>query len=84
MPSDLPLMLQTVYAELLDRARADAFETAFPAGGAFTPETQRGRRYWYFQRNGAGGRGQDYVGPETPELLERIAAHNAAKAYTTD
>ena len=84
MPSDLPLMLQTVCAELLDRARADAFETAFPAGGAFTPKMQRGRRYWYFQRNGAGGCGQEYVGPETSELLERIAAHNAAKAYARD
>nr|WP_294557175.1 hypothetical protein [uncultured Rhodopila sp.] len=44
MASDLPLMVQTAYAELLDRAAAAAFDEAFPAAAAFTAKTLRGRR----------------------------------------
>src|SRR6266700_1655284 len=84
MAADLPLMVQTAYAELLDRARADAFSADLPGGGAFVPKTTRGRVYWYFQASSANGRGQKYVGPETPELLERIAAQKAARAYRRD
>ena len=79
MATDIPLMLQTVYADLLDRARANAFAEAFPDDGAFTVKTLRGRRYWYFQASKANGRGQSYVGPETPELLgaDRVAQGGA-------
>ena len=84
MSSDLPLMIQTTYAELLDRVRAAAFSEAFPSKGVFTPKTLRGRRYWYFQASTINGRRQTYVGPETPDLLERIAAHNAARTYQRD
>jgi hypothetical protein len=76
--ADNPLMLQTVYAELLDRTRAAAFAEAFPADGVFTRKVVRGRRYWYFQSPSANGRRQRYVGPETPDLLERVAAHKTA------
>jgi hypothetical protein len=78
MPADIPLMLQTTYAELLDRAAA-AFSDAFPEDGAFTPKTVSGRRYWYFQSETPEGRRQRYVGPETPELLQRIADHKRAR-----
>jgi len=84
MPSDLPLTLQTVYAELLERARADAFSAAFPSGGSFVAKTQRGRRYWYFQQPSAAGRGQLYAGPESPELLARIIAHRQASERQRD
>ena len=84
MASDLPLMLQTAYAELLDRTVAAAFDDAFPAEGVFAAKTLRGRRYWYFQANSAHGRKQKYVGPETPELLDRIARYKAVRAYRRD
>lgn len=77
-------MLQTVYADLLDRAVAGAFAEAFPADGAFTAKEVRGRLYWYFQASKANGRRQQYVGPETPELLQRIAAHKAVRGYHRD
>ncbi len=48
MPDDLGLLLQTVYADLLDRVRAAAFADSFPEPGGFTAKTVRGRRYWYF------------------------------------
>ena len=77
-------MLQTVYADLLDRAATDAFAEAFPADGGFTAKELRGRRYWYFQASKANGRGQRYVGRETPELLAQIAAHKASRTYRRD
>jgi hypothetical protein len=84
MPTDIPLMLQTTYAELLDRTRAAAFSADFPGDGAFTAKLLRGRRYWYFQASSAHGRCQKYVGPETPDLLERIAAHKATRTWQRD
>jgi hypothetical protein len=69
------LVVQTTYAELLERSAAVAFSDAFPEDGTFTPKTVSGRRYWYFQLGTADGRAQRYAGPETPELLERIAQH---------
>jgi hypothetical protein len=45
MATDLSLMLQTAYAELLDRVRGVAFAEAFPADGAFVQEILRERRY---------------------------------------
>lgn len=74
-----PLLVQTTYAELLERSAAVAFSDAFPEDGTFTSKTIKDRRYWYFQLGTAEGRVQRYVGPETPELLERIASHKQAR-----
>jgi hypothetical protein len=74
-----PLILQTTYAELLERCAQAVFADAFPIEGVFTPKTVRNRRYWYFQLSTKDGRGQKYVGPETPELLQRIERHNTAR-----
>ena len=73
--NEIPLAFQTVYADLLDRAFNDAFAEDFPDNGTFVSKTRNGRKYWYFQSNGVLGRPQKYVGPETPDLLERIANH---------
>jgi hypothetical protein len=75
-----PLVLQTTYAELLDRCARVAFVDPFPTDGTFTPKTVRGRRYWYFQLPTKAGRGQKYVGPETPELMNRIEYHQQVVA----
>jgi hypothetical protein len=73
------LLVQTTYAELLERCAATSFDTAFSEPGTFTPKTVNGRRYWYFQTNTAEGRSQRYVGPESPELTERIDRHKQAR-----
>jgi len=72
---EIPLALQTVYADLLDRSFNDAFADDFSDNGTFVSKTRNDRRYWYFQANDVEGRPQKYVGPETPELLERIEKH---------
>lgn len=73
------LVLQTTYAELLERSATAAFDASFESAGAFTHKTINGRRYWYFQSTLDGMRRQRYVGPETPELLEKIAHHKVAR-----
>ena len=73
------LVIQTTYAELLERCAAAAFSDAFPEDGTFTQKTINERRYWYFQVRTPEGREQRYVGPETRELLERIEKHKQAR-----
>lgn len=73
-------MTQTTYAELLERCAATAFSDAFPEDGTFVPKTVRGRRYWYFQARDQDGRQQRYVGPESPELLQRIENHKQLRS----
>jgi len=84
MASEVPIVLQTAYADLVDRAASAAFEDAFPDEGVFVSKTVRGRRYWYFQLPAESGRKQRYVGPETPELMERIAHHREARGDQND
>jgi hypothetical protein len=73
------LVMQTTYAELVERCAATAFREAFPEDGAFISKTIKGKRYWYFQQSSNDGRAQRYVGSETPELLERISNHKQAR-----
>jgi hypothetical protein len=74
-----PLVAQTTYAELLERCANAAFNDAFTEDGAFTSKTLKGRKYWYFQTGTGAERTQRYVGPETPELLDRIAHHKETR-----
>ena len=78
MLGDIPLALQTVYAELLEQCATADFDAQFPEPGAFTPKMIRGRRYWYFQGRENGLRTQRYVGPESQRILDRIAHHRRA------
>lgn len=73
------LVLQTTYAELLERCATAAFDASFASGGSFTHKTINSRRYWYFQSTVEGVRTQRYVGPETPELLKQIDHHREAR-----
>jgi hypothetical protein len=74
------LVTQTTYAELLERCASSTFGESFPADGVFIQKTRNGRTYWYFQLPSSEGRTQKYVGPETPELLERIAQHKESRS----
>ncbi len=69
----LPLAVQTMYADLLEKARDAQIRGIVEPEGTFVPKTVKGRQYWYIQtRNDSGRQVQRYVGPETPELLSRI------------
>jgi len=73
------LVMQTNYAELLERCTAAAFAASFSQDGTFIKKTIKGRRYWYFQLPTGQGRTQKYVGPETPELLKQIEHHKETR-----
>lgn len=83
--NEIPLALQTAYADLLDRCSQGAFAEDFPEDGTFIPKTIKGRRYWYFQVTDAdGARKQRYVGVETPDLLTRIEHHREIRGDRKD
>ncbi len=72
----LPVALQTVYAELADRAWAGSFQEIMDAGGTPHKHVVKGRDYWYWHpatRNGQRPPAR-YLGPDTPEIRRRIEA----------
>ena len=74
----IPLVLQTSYADLLDKLLDEAvIADGTGESGSYVAKTIKGRRYWYRQYNDQAGRHQHYVGPETPDLLTRIERHKS-------
>ena len=72
----LPLTLQTIYADLLDKLLDEAVAAPGREEGSFVPKTVKGRIYWYHKRRThTGDYTQTYIGPEAPDLLARIANH---------
>jgi hypothetical protein len=76
-PVSLPL--QTIYAELVERAAVAQLRADFPVQGSFFVQEIKGKSYWYFQEPQSKGRRQRYVGPDTPDLRQTIEQHKAAK-----
>ena len=68
--------MQTVYAELADRAWTGSFREIMDAGGTPHKRVVKGRDYWYWHpatRNGHRPPAK-YLGPDTPEIQRRIEA----------
>lgn len=81
MSTPLPLPIQTMYAELAERAQLGQMAEEFDPAGTFLKRTIRGRPYWYFRSPMAeGDRPEKYVGPDTRELTATIARHRDAKS----
>src|ERR1700712_2445052 len=80
MAKPLSLPLQTLYAELVERAAVARLQADFPVRGSFFTTSIQRRPYWYFQgQQQDGRRTKRYVGPDTPELQASIQAHREAK-----
>ncbi len=82
MPAQIPLPLQTVYAELVERAHLEQMAVDFDdPRGSFVKRDFDNRQYWYFRPSTVNGapRRDRYVGPDTPKLQARIAEHRLAK-----
>jgi hypothetical protein len=74
--------VQTLYAELLDQSiqgEAEAAMTAAPQG-SFVSKTIKGGTYWYLQRMEGGRKRQQYLGRESPSLLDWMAGAREARA----
>ncbi len=66
--------MQTVYAELADRAWTGNFRDIMDAGGTPHKRTVKGRDYWYWHPATRDGHRPParYLGPDTPEIRRRI------------
>lgn len=65
----LPLGVQNAYSDLLDRLLDD---TVVEIGGTPVQRTIRGRKYWYARSYVGNEEAEKYLGPDTPELRERM------------
>ncbi len=79
--TELPLVIQTSYAELIDQLRVDA-ASDFPEGSTFRKRVISGKTYWYVQEpTGPAGRPPErYLGADTPERRNAIEVGQRAKA----
>jgi hypothetical protein len=79
----LPLIVHTLYAELVDLIRADA-QSPWPLNGGLVKVRQEGQEYWYFQKSIRTSPGKyqrrKYLGPvDDPELVPQVEAFQHAK-----
>jgi len=70
----MPIPIQTLYAELVDRAWAGSITELMGAGGAAYTRKVNGRLYWYWQPSSKSGarEGARYLGPDSEDLRRRI------------
>ena len=65
----LPLTAQTAYSDLLARLQEDA---VLELGGTPVLRERGNRKYWYSVQRLAGRAVEHYLGPDTPEVRERV------------
>lgn len=66
----LPLSVHNAYSDLLGRLQDDI---VLEGGGAPVLRTIRGRKYWYARHYVGNQERERYLGPDTPEMRERLA-----------
>lgn len=69
-----PAQLQALYSELLDRLQQAEIQNLADKEGSFATKKVKGRTFWYFRRWQDGKVVENYVGPDSLELRERIEA----------
>lgn len=80
MVKEAPVLLQTMYAELIERAHLHRMQSDFEPTGSFITKERKGRQYWYFRSPMEQGIRRDrYVGPDSPTVRQRIERHAAEK-----
>jgi hypothetical protein len=85
MSQPLALPIQTMYAELAERAQLGQMAEEFDPAGSFIKRTIRGRQYWYFRSPMTeGNRPEKYAGPDSPELADKITRHRSEKSEYKD
>lgn len=70
----LPVPIQTMYAELVDRAWSGDFAELMAAGGSPYTRDVDGRLYWYWRppTTAAPRPSPRYLGPDSPDMQRRI------------
>lgn len=78
----LPVSLQTLYADIVDRSWSSSYGELIQAGGSPYKRSLKGRDYWYLKMPMVEGRrGKDaYLGPDSEDVRRRVSAHLDLKA----
>ncbi len=74
---ELPIAVQTLYADLVQRAWSGNLSNLTAGGGSAYHREVKGRRYWYWQpATPAGGKRPSalYLGPDNDQTRERLSA----------
>lgn len=82
----LSIPLQTLYADLVDRAWGSDLAELMTGGGTAYHRTVNGRRYWYWKSSTQEDREREtlYLGPETEDLLRRLEVKRDVAAAKKD
>lgn len=72
----LPLTVQSVYSDLLARVREDSI---LALGGTPVRRDRGGRKYWYTVQRFADHSVEKYLGPDTPEIRQRVKSAREIK-----
>ena len=85
-PERLPVSIQTLHAELADRAWTGNFQEIMRSGGTPYKRRVKDRDYWYWQPpTNAGIRpSARYLGPDSPDLRRRIQERTNLAAARKD
>lgn len=77
----LPVSTQTLYADIVDRAWTGSYQELVQAGGSPYRQTVKGQDFWYLKMPMVNGvrRPDLYLGPDSPELQQRLESHKALK-----
>ena len=77
MVQRLPVSLQTLYADLVDRSWSSSYEELMQAGGSPYKRQVNGVDYWYLKMPMvAGRRGKDiYLGPDNEDVSRHLQDH---------
>lgn len=82
----LPVSIQTLYADLVDRSWSGSYSDLMQAGSSPYKRSLKGADYWYLKMPMVKGkRGKDlYLGPDSEEMRMRISEHHDLKAVRKD
>ena len=86
MINQVPVSIQTLYADLVDRSWGGSFAELLQAGGMPYKQHRKGRDYWYLkQKMVAGVRQKDiYLGPDSEDVMKRVNEFRDLKRIRKD
>lgn len=82
----LPVSLQTLYADLVDRSWSGSYRDLMEAGGTPYRQTINGAEFWYLKGVTVNGRRRKdrYLGPDGPEMRKWLTEHRDLRAIRSD
>ena len=82
----LPISIQTLYADLVDRSWSSSYDELIEAGSSPYKRSLKGGEYWYLKMPMVNGKRKKdrYLGPDNEEVRSRVTAHKDLKEIRKD